>query len=61
MHCPIKMAENGGFKQAFGDRADMSARNLLQFTFKGLWLFDERWAFFKAASTADTLPRPKCH
>ena len=37
------------------------ARNLLQFTCKGLWLFDERWAFYKAASTADTLPRPKCH
>jgi hypothetical protein len=27
----------------------MSTRNLLQFTFKGYWLFDERWAFYKAA------------
>jgi hypothetical protein len=42
------MAENG-FVRAFGDRGDMSTRNLLQFTFKGYWLFDERWAFYKAA------------
>ena len=53
--------DGGEWRLQFGDRADMTARNLLQCTFKGLWLFDERWAFYKAASTADTLPRPKCH
>ena len=49
MQCLIKMAENGGFFQTFGDRGDMTTRNLLQFTFKGYWLFDEGWDYYKSA------------